>query len=435
MHTNPKALTVTLSLLAAVAVAGMSGCGTGAHQADGASGGQRGASLSLVASMSPVAAPTGGPRAAVASDEQGFALNLLRRLGTGSPNLVLSPSSIATLLAMLEPGAAGATQSGIAQTLQSSGLSAGQQAQGWDALDAAISGQVTQDHIVLDSANQAWFQSGLPVRPSYLGLLAADFQTGVHEADLHGDPSGAAQAIDAWVASHTGGHIGHLLSPSQLQDVVAVLVDAVYMKASWETPFDAGRTAPALFHVSSSTTVQVPTMQTPDLFEAAAEASASLDAAELPSQGDDFSALVLMPPLGQLATFEKELTPARLNAIVAGLKSQPASVRMPRFSVSSALTLNGVLSAMGMSQAFTNAADFSNLSPRSLQLSFVVHDAQMKVNENGTEASAASGAGIEPTAATPRPPLSLDFNHPFLFLVRNNSTGLIIFEIQLTNPS
>jgi serpin B len=373
-------------------------------------------------------------RAAVAADEQGFALNLLRRLGPGAPNLVLSPSSIATALAMLEPGAAGATQSGIAQTLQSPGLSASQQAQGWDAVDAAIAGQVSQGHIVLDSANQAWFQSGLPVRPSYLDLLTADFQTGVHKADIHGDPPAAAQAIDAWVASHTGGHIAHLISASQLQDVVAVLVDAVFMKASWETPFDSDRTAPAPFHVSSSMTVQVPTMQTPDLFDAAAQASPSLDAAQLEYRGDGFSALVLMPPQGQLPAFEKGLTPARLSAIVAALQSQPVSVRLPRFSVSSALTLNDVLSAMGMSQAFTNGADFSNLSPRSLKLSFVVHDAQMKVNENGTEASAATGVGIEPTAAT-RPPLSLDFNHPFLFLVRNNSTGLIIFETQVTNPS
>jgi serpin B len=167
-----------------------------------------------------------------------------------------------------------------------------------------------------------------------------------------------------------------------------------------------------------------------------ASTSSALAGAELPYQGYDLSALVLMPPLGQLAVFERQLTPAGLARVVAGLRPRSVDLHMPRFSVTSALTLTQVLSAMGMGQAFANSADFSNLSPNPLKLSFVVQDAQMKVNENGTEASAASAAGVTPTAVRrPQPALNLFFDHPFLFLVRDDSTGLIIFATQVNNPA
>jgi serpin B len=216
--------------------------------------------------------------------------------------------------------------------------------------------------------------------------------------------------------------------------VVAVLVDAVYMDAPWATPFDASLTAPAPFHLSASTTEQVPTMVTPSLFQAPASSGPGLDAVELAYRGHDLSALVLMPPEGQLSSFEKSLSVARLARIVGGLRLQPVEVNLPKFSLHTALTLNAVLSAMGMEQAFTNAADFSNLSPQPLELSFVVHDAQIEVTEKGTEASAGTAGGAEPTAVERRPPLELFFDHPFLFLVRDDVTGALLFEAQVDNP-
>jgi serpin B len=419
MATRRAGVSAVLAVLAVVAV----GAGTGASEPWAAALG------------SPVRPLTEGPQVAkVAAAEQAFALDLLGRLGPGASDLVLSPSSIATLLAMLEPGAAGATQAGIAQALHSSRLSAGDQASGWSYLDADLSKRAASDHIVLDVANQAWFESGLPVLAAYLRLLAADFRTGVHEADFEQDPAAAARAINSWVASRTAGHITNLVTPAQLERVVAVLVDAVYMDAPWATPFDASLTAPAPFHLSASTTEQVPTMVTPSLFQAPASSGPGLDAVELAYRGHDLSALVLMPPEGQLSSFEKSLSVARLARIVGGLRLQPVEVNLPKFSLHTALTLNAVLSAMGMEQAFTNSADFSNLSPQPLELSFVVHDAQIEVTEKGTEASAGTAGGAEPTAVERRPPLELFFDHPFLFLVRDDVTGALLFEAQVDNP-
>ncbi|HYA45062.1 MAG TPA: serpin family protein, partial [Acidimicrobiales bacterium] len=374
----------------------------------------------------------------VARGEQGFALELLQRLGPSRDNLIVSPSSLATLLAMLEPGAAGTTQTGIAHALHSTGLTAADQALGWRSLIAVLESQATSGHVTLDSANQAWLQLGLPVRSAYLSMLASDFGTGVQEQDIRSSPSKVASAINSWVASHTGGHITNFVTPTDMEQVVAVLVDAVYFEAPWATAFDQPLTAPAPFHVSSARTVSVPMMTTADPLNlaAAAFATPALDAVELPYRGQRLDALVLMPPLGQLASFEATLSPSRLNQITSGLMEKAVKLELPRFTLTTGLRLNGILSAMGMAQAFSDQADFSNLSPPppGLKLAWVMQKAQVKVTEQGTEASAASGGGLMPTAVAPLSPLRIVVNHPFLFLVRDEATGCILFEAQVTDP-
>jgi serpin B len=207
------------------------------------------------------------------------------------------------------------------------------------------------------------------------------------------------------------------------------------MDAPWQTPFDPSLTTSAPFHVAPGSTTNVPMMSTSQPLDVPVSATADLDAAELPYKGDDMSAVVLMPPIGRLGRFESQLTPAGLSATVLALQQERADIKLPRFRLATSLRLNQVLSDMGMGQAFTPEADFSALSPRSLDLSFVVHDAQMNVSEKGTEASAATGGGLTPTAMPAPPPVTIVFDHPFLFLVRDNATGAVIFEAQLTDPS
>jgi serpin B len=388
-----------------------------------------------VASLSSPAAAGTGPVLALSRAEQAFSLDLLHRLAPGSPNLVLSPSSIATLLSMLEPGASGQTEAGIDRALGSGDMSPQQQALAWHVLNATLARQAGHDDVVLDTANELWLQDGFPVRSAYRALLAGDFAAGVKEQDLDGDPGGSARAIDNWVADRTAGHITNLLTPSELQDVVAVMVDAVYMNAPWQTPFDPSRTIAAPFHIPSGAITSVPMMSASQPLDVPVSATAALDAAELPYKGDDLSAVVIMPPLGQLGTFESRLSPAGLSAIVSALHQQRADIKLPRFKLETSIRLNQVLSDMGMSQAFSSEADFAALSARPLELSFVVHDAQMNVSEKGTEASAATGGGLAPTAMPAPPPVTIVFDHPFLFLVRDNATGAVIFEAQVSNPA
>jgi serpin B len=176
-------------------------------------------------------------------------------------------------------------------------------------------------------------------------------------------------------------------------------------------------------------------MSTSQPLDVPVSVTAGLDAVGLPYKGDDLSALVLMPPLGQLRTFESQLGPAGLAGIVSGLRQQRADIKLPKFGLKTSLRLNQVLSDMGMGQAFSSEADFAPISPRPLELSFVVHDAQMNVSEKGTEASAATGGGLTPTAMPAPPPVMIVFDHPFLFLVRDNATGAVIFEAQVSDPS
>jgi serpin B len=254
------------------------------------------------------------------------------------------------------------------------------------------------------------------------------------EQDMAGDPSAAAKEIDSWVAGRTGGHITKLVTAPEIQSSAVVLVDAVYMEAPWATAFDLGATAPAPFHVSSAMSVKVQMMSSSNTLMPSALTSASLEAVELPYKGGHLSALVLMPPLGTLGTFVAHLTSATIDGTVSALRKQWARVQLPKFSLRSSLQLDDVLSALGMGQAFSAGANFSNISPRSLELSFVVHDAQIKVSEQGTEASAASGGGMGATAVGP-PPKLIVFNHPFVFMVRDNATGAITFMAQVTDPS
>jgi serpin B len=403
--------------------------------ARGAKGAAVRSAVALVAAALTIGAAGAEAPAPASTAEQAFALELLQRLGPGSANLVISPSSVASVLAMLEPGAAGATQAGIARAMQSAGVPAGRQAAQWHALALALRQRATQGGLALDTANALWLQQGFPVRPSYLALLAADFGTGVQKGDLQADPAGAAQAIDKWVAARTDGHITHLVAPAELADVVAVVVDAVYLNAPWQSPFDPSLTAPAPFHAAPGATTTVKMMSTGAPLYLPVTTGPGLDAAQLAYKGGQFSALVLMPPLGQLAGFERRLSVNSLASLVAAMRAQRADVELPRFQVNSALQLKDVLSAMGMGQSFTNAADFGNISPRPLQLSFIVHDAQVDVTESGTQASAATGGGIAPTAVAARPPLRIVFDHPFLFLVRDNTSGTVLFEAQVNDPS
>ena len=317
------------------------------------------------------------------------------------------------------------------QALGSGRLPASQQALGWHALEASLARQAARDHVALDSADQAWVQVGWPIRSSYLDLLAVDFASGVQEQYLSSQPQEVAAAINSWVSRHTSGHITKLVTPEEVQGSAAVLVDAVYLNALWATPFSHSNTAPRPFHVSSSITVNVPMMWAEMIF--AASETPSIDAVELPYQGDHLSALVLMPPLGQLASFESHLTPRAVDKIVSGLHAQSIGLRLPKFSLNSALRLNKVLGAMGMGQAFGPTANFSDMSPKGLQIGFVVHDAQIKVAERGTEASAGSAGGMAGEAVVRSRPVLVD--HPFLFLVHDNATGCILFEAQVTDPA
>ena len=377
---------------------------------------------------------------AVARSEEQFSLALLRQLAARAPasaNLVISPSSLATALAMLELGARGPTQRQIANALRSSSLAAAKQAAGWAALRADLAQAGARDNVAVQSADSLWLQRGLPMAPGFMTALSQYFATGVWQVDFARHPAAAVRALDAWVSAQTHGRIRSIFAPGVINPATAlILANAVYFKAAWQEPFWR-TTKPGTFTLSSGATVTVPFMHSGPGPEGAlpvtASASPGLDAVQLPYAGGRFAALVLMPPAGTLAGFVRTLSLARLDAIVSGLRAANVDLAMPRFRVEDSHDLNPALQALGIKLAFTPAADLSGMSPTPLSVADVAQKAFLKVTQWGTEAAAATGLVI--AAAGHQAQMWITIDHPFLFLIRDTKTGAILFASQVGNPA
>jgi len=371
----------------------------------------------------------------VAGAEQSLSLALLQQLAehAGSGNVSVSPASVAVALAMLQNGAAGTTLTQIQAALHSSELTTAQQNAGWAALTGAWQQAAADGHITLDSANSLFLQQGFPVEPAFLAALKSAYDAGTWQVDFDQHLSGAVDTINAWTSQQTHGKITKLFDDGQLdQSTVAVLANAVYFHAAWSEPFDPHESNPGVFHGPSGPTH--PTFM--------ARAGGSLpwargdgyQAVQLPYTGGRFAALAVMPTTGSLSNFVAGLTPDRLAGIAAALHTGEAvEVSLPRFTTTSSTDLAGTLAALGMPEAFTDHADFSGLSPQSTKIQAVQQRVFLAVGEKGTEAAAVTGIGMQATSAIGGP--SLRFDHPFLFLVRDTTTGAILFASLVQNPT
>lgn len=424
---------------------GLNGPATPVHVASGLHVAARsGAGVQLVADTKPLPATDRGAEAAVAKSEQAFTLSLLKQVDApgSTGNVVLSPSSLAIALAMLQTGAAGSTQHQIATTLHTSGLTAEQQDAGWAALTADLASTGERSGVTVQSANSLWLQQNLPMTAQFMTAMARYFRTGVWQVDFAQHLGAAEKSLNAWVAKQTHGKITKLFNPGDLTPETAlVLANAVYFKGAWKHGFDADQTRDGRFTTADGNKITVPFMRyNSDAFPrlrtnatAFRQQTDDYDAVQLPYQGGRFATLAIMPKRQSLREFVDGLTPQSLSAITGGLrKQQPIDLRMPKFTLSQYTKLNPVLAAMGMPAAFSDAADFSAMSPKPLQVQTVAQRAYLKVDEHGTEAAAVTGVGMIATSA---PAVrTITFDHPFLFLVRDTKTGAIMFAAQVQNP-
>ncbi len=379
----------------------------------------------------------GTSSSAVAQSEQQFSLSLLKQISTsssGSSNIVVSPLSLATALAMLELGAKGSTGTQIAHTLGTSALTPEQQAAGWSALSAELAAAGTSAGIALQSANSLWLQKGLAMDPPFMTDLSRYFASGVWQVDFAADPSAAVGALNAWVARETHGHITSLFAPGAITNQTAlVLANAVYFKAAWEQPFSAA-TVDDTFHLPGGTTSSVPFMHTPPggPLDVPVSTASGLDVVQLPYVGGRMAALVVMPTAGSLSTLTGSLTATGLDRIVSNMKPTSLDLAMPTLSLSDSHELIPTLKDLGMRAAFANGADLSGMSPAPLVVTDVVQKATLDVTPWGTEATAATGIGAATSAS--RASVALKIDHPFLFIIRDTHTGAILFEAQVNSP-
>jgi serpin B len=385
--------------------------------------------------------PLSAAQAATAVNQLG--LDLLRRAGS-SPvdNAVLSPYSIATALAMADAGAHGATEKQIEHVLHIAGgrtaVLAAMQRLRVNLLGAvkAPSPAKAADRAQLDIANGLWVQSGFPLLPPFARSLAQTFGAAPQTTDFSSAPEPARQAINQWVASHTGGIISELLGPGTVDRFTKlVLGNAIYMKATWASTFDTNNTAPGQFTSAAGQKASVPFMSQSHL-DAGYASGRGYVAVDLRYAASNLSMLIVMPAAGTLQRFQAGLSAARLARISNALAPATLDLRMPRFHVSSRVSLKGALSALGMPLAFGALADFSAISRKiALEISAVEHAADLKADEHGTVAAAATGITFMPTAAPIGNPIRLVLDHPFTVFVRDLDDGAVLFAARIGDAS
>jgi serine protease inhibitor len=364
--------------------------------------------------------------AAFGRADTAFGLDLLNRMTGPDHNTVLSPTSLESGLGMAYLGAGGGTATGMATCLRLPATG--------PALDAGLRQRtlalraLAGTGVTYASSDLVWADTGEPTAPAYLDRVATGYDAGVRRLAIESQPERARRTINATVDEQTRGHIPALLPPGSVDDGTGwVLTDAVYLKAAWATPFLATETRPGPFTTATGRTTPASFMHQDGRFGYAH--TAGWTAVALPYTGNRLEMLALMPD-----TTGTRLSTGTLDAVTAALSPTALLLDLPKTDLSTSATLNDQLSAMGMAAAFQpGAADFSGISPHADHLSFVVHAATMAVGEKGTEASAATGTGIETSSAPAGQQVS--FDHPYLMLVRDRVTGETLFAAAVNDPT
>ena len=383
-----------------------------------------------------VTAPTvtADDAAAFASDNLAFGIDLHLALRANQPdNFIFSQTSISTALAMLYAGAGTTTAAEMATALHF-GLPADRLHPAFNALDLALTTPPSGSSAAafrLAVANSIWLQDGFPVLPAYLDTLATNYGAGMFVEDFVTDAEGARHQINGWVSDRTEAQIPELFPKGAINNLTRlVLTNAVFFHGDWKTPFKHDATANAPFHALSGD-VSVPTMH--GEHNAALWSGAGWSAAALDYVGDTTSMILVVPDTGTFNAFEAALTADGVGAILAGAQpSGGADLIMPKFKFETGVGLNETLSALGMPEAFTDAADFSGIDgARDLAVQSVIHKAIIAVDEKGTTAAAATGISVGTTSLPP----TLVVDRPFLFFIRHKPTGAVLFQGRVVDPS
>jgi serpin B len=372
--------------------------------------------------------------AAVVEGNTDFALKAFSLLDPGNgTNTVFSPYSITQAFALAAAGAKGSTLSGVEKALSFALpqellnpafnrldllLSAGA-----SAADQAKAGSLPQLKIV----NALWAQEGFPLLPAYLDTIALNYGAGLHLLDFIHAAEDSRITINTWVEDETNSRIKDLLSRDSISsDTRLVLTNAIWFKAEWASKFLPENTHDQTFIRHDGLPSIVPFMH--KMLTLPYAQGYGCQAFDIPYVDGRLSMLVLMPAPGTFDAFLSAITPARLRNITNLLADRQISIALPKFTFSTGPDMGTALKTLGMTDAFDpSKADFSGIDGhRDLSIGAVVHKAYIGVGEEGTEAAAATAvilsAGASPTASLP-----LTVDHPFIFMIRDRQTGLILF--------
>lgn len=381
-----------------------------------------------------------------------FALELYQALKDGDENLFYSPYSLSQALAMLFAGASGQTESEMVDTLHFTLPQAGFHPR-FNALDLdlATRGEKLilnpgdEPSFQLHVANSIWGYTEQLYLPQFLDTLACNYGAGLRQVNFVGDPEGSRQIINAWIEENTRGRIMDMIPEGDLvSDATAlVLVNTIYFKALWMMPFDEDDTTDADFHLLDGSVISTSMMEFDDpVYQFQYAKGDGWEAIDLPyvthlmqvgpSCWYEVSMLVLIPDEGLFREFEDSLDRERLQEIIDELEYYSVNLFFPKFSFESYFQLKDVLSGLGMPSAFLGGLSGIDGGAGGLFVRDVLHKAWISVDERGTEAAAASAIGVDcmgPEGGV------LTVDRPFIFLIRDNKTGTILFAGRLLDPT
>jgi serpin B len=369
----------------------------------------------------------------LASANNAFALELYSQLRSAPGNLFFSPYSIDVALMMVRSGAAGATADEMTRTLKLPTMDAAEMTTALSSLAGRFASDAGTKGYELHVANAMWGAKGASFVPAYLDSLRTNYDAQLNSVDFH-NPNAAAGTINDWVAHKTNGRIKDLISPSALNDLTKlILTNAIYFKGDWSKPFKVKATHDGLWRVGTTAAATAALMRQVSPFDYLKDDG--LSALQMPYVGGDLAMLVLLPddPNG-LGDLEKSLDSKRLDDIVSRLHHEhQVVVVFPKFKLETKYDLAGTLGQMGMPTAFSAQADLSGIDgKRDLCITGVIHKAFVQVDETGTEAAAATGIMVGAAMVRQRPEFIAD--HPFLFLIRDVKTGMILFIGRVERP-
>jgi serpin B len=364
----------------------------------------------------------------------GFTTASYQQLSRGDANLILSPFNIATALSMTLGGARGSTATEIAAVLHQHYDPAYDSDLAALVLDLTTAGNAGANELL--AANGLWVQKGLAIQPAFQKTLANQYRAPLAPLDFAANAEGAREEINRWTGQHTKDKIKDLFPPGSINGQTRlVLASAIYFYGKWQFPFLTSRTQPAGFTLQSGTSTETNFMNQTTHFNYTETPSSQI--LEMPYAGTGIAFDVLLPKApGGLGDLERSLTPDSLTAWLGSLSSRNVQVTLPKFRVEAEFSLRHALSTMGMPVAFTDHADFSGIDGHGkLAISEVMHKAFVDVSEQGTEAAAATGLTMRATAMrAPEPTVVFRADHPFVFLIRDTRSGVILFIGRLSNP-
>jgi len=364
-----------------------------------------------------------------------FAFNFFRELyAENTGNLFVSPYSIFTALAMTYEGAKGETAHEMANVLgveQDNTSFHHYMKNLYEELNTK-----TVDYNI-STANALWVKEDLELLESYLNVIREYYGGDATEVD-YANPTKSAQIINQWVENHTNGLIKDLITESAIDPLTAlILTNAIYFKGIWQTQFDPENTTDRTFKTKIGDSINVPTMnlvETEDVFNYTENDEVQI--LELPYTGNDISMIIVLPKEDDLSPIIESIEGSTFAEWTDSMVEIEVDIYLPKFKIETSYTLNDYLQNLGMNIPFTSSADFTGIiSSGGLFISQVLHKAFIEVNEEGTEAAAATAIIMTLSQNGGPSRIVFDCDHPFMYLIQHKQTGTILFMGVINDPS